>query len=412
MEKAGSVGLKQFLNMGAALALLGGCGGDDPESGQMELALVTSRTGTVAGVSQQMENSTLLGLRDINAGGGILGKKVALKTKDDNTDPAQAKVAAQEFINEHFDLILGPVTSGSGLAMLEVTVPAQTFLLSPSTTSTSFSTFDHQGWFARTVATQKGCGSAAAQVAYDRGGRKAGILAIKNAAEQDRANAFVERFQSLGAEVIDRVDYPSPPPAGFDYAGTLDQLFSKNPDVVFIACFQTDGIEFLNAWKAEGGFTGAWYVADGLMDASVASTVGVAQTNGITGTTFARPDNAAYKYFLDSYVAAYDGNQPGTRSAEAYDAAILVALAMTKAKSTKAADWRNYLREVANPPGEVVIPGEYKKAVDLINSGADVNYEGAAGSVDIDAVGDVAAPIGLWEFRDGKIQSLGFYSGT
>jgi branched-chain amino acid transport system substrate-binding protein len=412
MQKAGLTGVEWFLGLGAALACLSGCGDDAEEAGQMELALVTSRTGTVAGVSQQMENSTLLALRDINAGGGILGKKVALRTKDDNTDSAQAKVVAQEFIDEHFDLILGPVTSGSGLAILDVTVPAQTFLFSPSTTSTSFSTYEHQGWFARTVATQLGCGSAAAQVAHDRGGRRAGILAIQNAAEQDRAKAFVDRFQSLGGEVIGRVDYPSPPPAGYDYAGTLDQLFSSNPDVIFIACFQTDGIEFLNAWKAEGGFTGGWYVADGLMDASVASTVGIAQTNGITGTTFARPDNAAYKYFLDSYLAAYDGNQPGTRSAEAYDAAMLVALSMTKAKSTKAADWRTYLRELANPPGEVVIPGEYRKGVDLINSGADINYEGAAGSVDIDAVGDVAAPIGLWEFRDGKIQSLGFYTGT
>jgi hypothetical protein len=60
---------------------------------------------------------------------------------------------------------------------------------------------------------------------------------------------------------------------------------------------------------------------------------------------------------------------------------------------------RDNMRFVANPPGEVVIPGEFQKAFALLKQGKQINYEGAAGSVDFDKYGDVVTPIEVWEFR-------------
>ncbi len=62
---------------------------------------------------------------------------------------------------------------------------------------------------------------------------------------------------------------------------------------------------------------------------------------------------------------------------------------------------RDQLRKVANPPGEVIKPGEFKKAFGLLDQGKDINYEGAAGSVDFDENGDVVTPIEVWRYRKG-----------
>jgi len=67
---------------------------------------------------------------------------------------------------------------------------------------------------------------------------------------------------------------------------------------------------------------------------------------------------------------------------------------------------RDQLRYVANPPGEVVLPGEFKKAFKLLAEGKDINYEGAAGSVDFDENGDVVTPIEIWKYSGGKIVTI------
>ena len=68
-----------------------------------------------------------------------------------------------------------------------------------------------------------------------------------------------------------------------------------------------------------------------------------------------------------------------------------MALAAEKAGSTDPTAIRDALRDVANAPGEAVAPGTdgYKAALTLIADGKDINYEGAAGPVDLDKNGDV-----------------------
>ncbi|MBW2411488.1 MAG: amino acid ABC transporter substrate-binding protein, partial [Deltaproteobacteria bacterium] len=94
----------------------------------------------------------------------------------------------------------------------------------------------------------------------------------------------------------------------------------------------------------------------------------------------------------------------------AYDGAAVIGLAAYAAKvkglPLTSANIRDQLRVVANPPGEVVIPGEFAKAFALLKAGKAINYEGAAGSVDFDRVGDVVTPIEIWEYRDGKLKTL------
>jgi hypothetical protein len=52
------------------------------------------------------------------------------------------------------------------------------------------------------------------------------------------------------------------------------------------------------------------------------------------------------------------------------------------------------------------MPGQFKKAFDLLDKGKKINYEGAAGSVDFDENGDVVTPIEVWKYRKGDIVTV------
>ena len=87
----------------------------------------------------------------------------------------------------------------------------------------------------------------------------------------------------------------------------------------------------------------------------------------------------------------------------AYDATAVIGLAAYAAKvkglPMTSTNIRDQLRKVAGPPGEVIKPGEFKKDFQLLDQGKDINYEGAAGSVDFDEHGDVVTPIEVWRYQ-------------
>ena len=60
---------------------------------------------------------------------------------------------------------------------------------------------------------------------------------------------------------------------------------------------------------------------------------------------------------------------------------------------------------MTNPPGEVILPGEWAKAVELIHAGVDIQYVGASSPVIFDENGDIAvATIGIWTVDGGEIK--------
>ena len=67
---------------------------------------------------------------------------------------------------------------------------------------------------------------------------------------------------------------------------------------------------------------------------------------------------------------------------------------------------RQNLRAVANAPGEVVGPGEFARAKEILQGGGQVNYEGASGPVEFNAAGDAQGRIEHWEVRGGRVTAV------
>jgi len=384
------------------------------------IPFVNDFTGAYSQVAQNVQNGLLLAADDINAQGGVLGHSLSFDTRDSRGFNDVAANLARDFVKSGQSVIIAPVSSSGTLNMLQVTGPAHVVLMAPASVSTDLTNYNQSladrkdssaGYFFRTIATQSGLVTALAKHASTAGLLK--VAVISSFANNTAALYFQTVFQDLvkvrGGQVVYLTSYPSPLGEDFPIKDTLRRAFSFSPDAILLASTEPDGTAFLRAWVQLGAslaWNGAWLVLDSMMFPSVALNVGKTFVTGIIGATPARPDTSSWTYFQQHYKAAF-GEPAAQASPEGYDCVFLLALAMEQAGSTDSEAVRQALPLVANPPGEQVFAGDWATARALVQQGTDVDYVGAAGPQDFNALGDVQAPVQLWTFdSDGNIQQL------
>ena len=103
--------------------------------------------------------------------------------------------------------------------------------------------------------------------------------------------------------------------------------------------------------------------------------------------------------------AGFDGTS--AFSAESYDAAALIMLAMQAAGSSDSSALKEKLMDVANAPGEQIFPGELAKGLEILASGGDIDYVGAS-AVELIGPGESAGNYREVAFKDGKIVVVGY----
>jgi len=105
----------------------------------------------------------------------------------------------------------------------------------------------------------------------------------------------------------------------------------------------------------------------------------------VTGTTpvsTARASEAFDAAYLD-----FTGEEATDTARQAYDAVYVAALAALATNSTNGEVLKNASLFVANPPGEVLGPGDFARASELVTAGQEINYIGVSGFVDMTATG-------------------------
>ena len=104
---------KRFtLKMIAACAIMTGAGGAFAQS-TIKIANIVELSGGGASAGTNFKNGVELAVKEINAAGGILGKKIETVTTDTQSNPGVAKGLTQKAIDNDVFAIFGPVFSGS-----------------------------------------------------------------------------------------------------------------------------------------------------------------------------------------------------------------------------------------------------------------------------------------------------------
>lgn len=373
---------------------------------------VMSLTGSLGALGQKIAQGAELAVADINAAGGADGCQLKLALLDDQTNPAVGVDAAKKLVDvQHVTAIVGALSSGVSAAVLSsVAVPSKVVLISPASTSPTFTEMAMQGktggfWF-RTTPSDALQGVAMAKVAYDAGYRKVAVMYINNAYGQGLSQRFSAAFKHLGGQVTQDVVYnPSQP----SYRAEVAKAASPAPQALFLIGYPGDGTTVAREWVAAGGVQN-FLLPDGLESQDFINDVGAPYMKQVHGTAAGSADTPSLPAFKQAYQAKYGELPTQAYLPNAYDATVILGLAMQEAHSTKADAIRDAIRMVTNPKGEKVYAGvaEFKRAVKLLGEGKAIQYIGASGPLQFDKNGDIAAPMAVWSIDpQGKVKVTG-----
>ena len=389
----------RFLILLALLNMLVGCGSsvdDDPQSADpdaVKIGLVVPLTGPVASFGRVVERSTRLAVKEVNDAGGINGQRVQLLIRDDQFDPDIAQARAQELIDLGVEAIIGPVASFLTLPTAQnVTIPAGVALVSPSATTAAITGLADNDTVYRTVVSDAFQAILLAQVMTERGVNSISIIQVDDVYGNGLGDTLVASFTGT---VLSRITYPVGKESGF--STQINQLFSNGiPDAVVIIGFSLDGANITrDILSYNPQPMPDFFASDAIVSASFIANAAPDIIEGLIGTESAPPsqlDN--FITYRQNLAQALGVDDPGedVEGYSTYDAAMLAMLAMAQAGENSRQAIIANLRSVSRADGAGAVTinvGEFARALAAIAQGQDIDYEGANGSVDFDANGDI-----------------------
>jgi len=386
--------------------LLGQSARAQDEAGPLRIAVLFPFTGDLSDFGEPFLQAAELAVNEINAAGGVNGQPIELVQGDSATSPQQAVEEARRLIElEGVSAIVGPAGSGETLPVAEsVTGPAGVLEITMSATSPALTIANDNDFLFRTVISDAAQGVVMADVAKEQGYGLACVLYVNNAYGQGLNDAFADRFTAEGGTITAQVPHEQEQAS---YASELAQCTEGGPDVMVAAAYPESGRVFLRE-LVESGDVPALIFSDGLQSPDMFAELGWEVFEGSYGTAAGAPETDAAATFEQAWEEAYGEVPAVPYLREINDAIYLIALAAEQADSTDSAAIRDALREVASEPGTAVGPGQedWQAAVESIDAGEDVNYEGAAGPVDLDENGDVSrGTIIIWQVQGEAIET-------
>ena len=398
-----------LLALALAVSLVAACGGDD-DSGdgggeQLKLGFLVDFTGDLAEYGESAQTGLDLAIKHINAAGGVNGQDVVYVTGDTRVDPTQATEEARRLVDvEGVHAIVGPLSSSATIAVTEsVTGPSRIPLISPSATSPALTTLDDNGGYLfRTTISDAAQGVVLARLAADEGYDNVGVIYRDDPYGQGLAEAFAAAFGG-------RSTLASYPAVGqTSYLAELQAAAADGADALLAIGFSETEIFVREALEQD--LFSAFLFCDGNKSQDLIDKIGADNLEGFKGTApGSNPEAPSTMAWNTAYEAEYGAPPALPFVRETYDAVVALALAAEAAGSTGGAAIRDQLGRIGGPGGPTFLADAdgVRGALEAVRDGGDIDYVGAATSVDWDAAGDVPSGyVEIWEFRDGGLATL------
>lgn len=343
------------------------------------------------------------------------GLTLQLVHADDETSAIPAVAAARKLIDvDKVPAIVGAAASGVTIPVAEsVTIPSRVLQISNASTSpllTVLPADQGQDFLFRTCPSDALQGVVLGKVAVELQYKTAAAIYVNNPYGQGLAEQFKRSFEKRGGKLLAMV--PHDEALAPTYVAELRRAVQDKPDVLAAISYPGHASIYLRE-ALEGNYIKKFLFCDGTKSLEVVKAMGEKNAEGMLGTAPGSVLTSGYNVFIAEYGKAYGEVPPLPYMTNMYDAVALLGLAVKAAQVEGVPEMtgiaiRERLRQVANPPGEVVGPGaaDLKKALQLLEGKRDINYEGAAGACDFDDNGDVMTPIEVWKFADGKIVTV------
>lgn len=381
--------------------------GDDVDP--IQIGTLLPSTGDLGIFGPPMNTAIDLAFELVNEAGGVNGAEIMAVNRDSGTSEQLATDAASALVNvDGVNVIIGALSSGVTIAVAEsVTIPSGKLLISPASSSLAISTLSDDDLVFRTRVSDGVKGIVTARLARELGYDTVATMYINNAYGESYTGVFTESFEDFGGSVSAEVGHES---GQASYLSELRKAADSGAEALIVIAYPESAGVFLRE-AVEGEFFDGYVFVDVAKSQELFDTIGDDSFDGSYGTAPGAPNTDSRMDFLELYSTRTDGDADSVLITEAFDAGVLLALAIEKADSDDPQAIKSVIRDVANPPGVKVGPKDIARALELIRAGEDVDYVGAAGEQDIDENGDVENTIEIWQIIDGKIGSTDIFAG-
>jgi len=371
---------------------------------EFTIGTLLAHTGPLKEFGPSIKNGCEMAVKQL----GEAGLNIGMVHEDSETSAIPGTNAAKKLVEvDKVVAIVGALASGVTVPVAEsVTCPSEVLLISPASTSPLITVLPADvgiDMLFRTCPSDALQGVISGKLAADFA-TTASVLYVNNPYGQGLAEQFKKSFENRGGQVLALV--PHDEKAAESYTAELKRALEGEPEIVAAFSYPDHAKVYIKEAIEFFKFNNFLY-CDGTKSFDIVEAVGAENVEGKFGTAPGSAKGGSYDIFVADYKAEYGELPPLPFITNGYDATAVIGLAAyackVKAMPITSKNIRNNLRQVANPPGEVIQCGEFKKAFDLLKEGKEINYEGAAGSVDFDANGDVITPIEVWKYKGGKM---------
>ncbi|HKD45380.1 MAG TPA: ABC transporter substrate-binding protein [Candidatus Angelobacter sp.] len=336
-----------FLKSAALLALSTGLSVVGYGQNTVRIGVITSLTGSQAAFGEAHKNGYAIALDQINANGGVLGKKVELDFYDDQSKPDQAVQGVSKLLDQdHVAMLVGAYSSENTKAIINPVTTHQVPLLIP--TATADNVMDSKSpWIFRICAGAKDYATATLEFLKHNGAPKTmAIVYEKTNFGQANMQAMKEAAQAAGINVVAVEEYEAKAP---DYKAVLRRVKDKNPEVIYFCSYLLDATTLMRQAQ-EVNLNPKYYTSAG---------TGFAAAEFPTAKGAGK--NAEYTFSVSQWVAEspwpgskeFDaeyfkrtGTHPQYHAMQAYQSLLTAAQAISNAKSLDAVRVREALKNI------------------------------------------------------------------
>jgi branched-chain amino acid transport system substrate-binding protein len=372
---------RTFVKLAGALAVAGLAPAIARGQGApLQLGVLTPLTGAGGFDGPRMLKAMKAVIDEVNAAGGLLGRKVELVVEDGETNPEAAVRAARKLIDvTKVPAIMGTWASAVTTAVAPLCWESRTFLTTVSGAD-SITKLPHQGYLIRTQPNNYLQAAKHAEFIAALGVKRCFMMSIQAPFARPTQERATEVLKLKGSAMVGTLIYDKDKTT---YRSEVDQALKTQPDLIYLNGYAPD-VTILLRDLYRAGYAGMRFAQSYAVTSKVLESLPVEVTEGvITVQPSADIGSSAY----DLARARLGIAEPDSYETQATDWASLVALSIAKAQVATGTGIRDNVRKISQGTGTKVYSAV--EGLKLLSQGKEINYEGASGPCDFTDIGDI-----------------------
>jgi branched-chain amino acid transport system substrate-binding protein len=218
------------------------------QTGLIKIVDIVELSGGGATAGTNFDNGVKLAVKEINAAGGILGRKIDLQSLDTQTNPGVAKALSQKAVDDGAYVVMGPVFSGSIIVSMAETKKAEV----TNFTGGEAANITQQGnpYIFRTSFTQSTAMPKLARYIKDTlKAKSVAIIYVNNDFGKGGRDVMIKALEAQGIKVAADI---STDPGQVDFSGAVLKARQSNADALFVYSNEEESARALRELRKQG----------------------------------------------------------------------------------------------------------------------------------------------------------------